>query len=84
MGTIGDQTASGGMGLIAYLSGDLPDPLPHLGADVGLVVDDPGDSGTRDAGQSGDIFECRGHRLLLEALPTKSQKKARVRAKKGV
>jgi hypothetical protein len=68
------------MGLVAYLVDNLPDLLPHLGSDVGVVIDDPGDCGARDAGQLGYFFERRRHRLLLEALP----EKAEVHAREGI
>jgi len=43
------RLAGGGMGLIAHLTDDLPDSFSHLGADVGVVINDPGDGGARDA-----------------------------------
>ena len=62
------QLAGVGVGDKAHLPHDLQDVLLGLGADVGPVVDDPGNGADRTAADPGDVFDRHAQQLLSVAV----------------
>lgn len=58
IGAAGDEAPGQKIRAVALLAADAQHPIPGILADLGCVVECPGDRGNRDAGQPGNIFDC--------------------------